>query len=388
MKNGAFTILKKELARFFGDKRMAITSILLPGLLIYVLYSFMGSAITENFSTDEAYTPTVAVVNLPQSLEPMLTAAAQLSRTDNAQEAKQRVTEQTLDACVVFPADFDTAVADYKTGEGSAPAVSIYYNTASSDSATAHTVLTELLNGYESSLANRFDINPGTEQYDLISESDATGSVFSMMLPMLLMIFLFSGCMAVAPESIAGEKERGTMATMLITPVGRSQIALGKIGALSILALLSGCSSALGTILSLPNLMGGAGEVSASLYSAREYLLLGAVVLSTVLLLVTLISIISAFAKSAKEAQTMVMPLMIVVMFLGVSAMFGNGASDTAAVYLIPLYNSVQCMVSILSFAPSVPHLLLAVGNNVLYAALGVWVLTRLFRSERIIFSK
>ena len=66
--------------------------------------------------------------------------------------------------------------------------------------------------------------------------------VFSSLLPMLLMMFLYSGCASVAPESIAGEKERGTIATMLITPTKRSDIAIGKILALAIIALLSGTS--------------------------------------------------------------------------------------------------------------------------------------------------
>ena len=79
---------------------------------------------------------------------------------------------------------------------------------------------------------------------------------------------------------------------------------------------------------------------------------------------------------------------MLVVMFLGITAMFGNGASESAAVYCIPLYNSVQSMVSILTFEISALHLLLTVASNLVYAMLGALVLTRMFRSERIIFSK
>ena len=75
--------------------------------------------------------------------------------------------------------------------------------------------------------------------------------------------------------------------------------------------------------------------------------LLGVVILSTVLLLITLISIVSAFAKSVKEAQTYVTPLMIVVILVGVTAMFGSGAKTELCYYLIPVYNSVQCMVGI-----------------------------------------
>lgn len=388
MKNGLITIFKKELARFFGDRRMVLSTILLPGLMIYLLYSVMGSAITNKFSADETKPPLVAVFGSSEAVEPMLSQTVELADFASQDDAMHAVSAQALDAVIVFPEDFDAKVSAYEVSAAPAPNVEIYYNSASSDSQAAFTMLNEFLNGYEATLCNKFDVNAGGADYDLASDADETSSFFSMMLPMLLMMFLFSGCMAVAPEAIAGEKERGTIATLLITPVGRSQIALGKIMALSVIALLSAASSAVGTILSLPKLMGGAGSISGSLYSVGDYLMLAAVICSTVLLLIALISIISAFAKTVKEAQTMVTPLMLVVMFLGITAMFGNGASDHSAIYLIPLYNSVQSMVSILTFDISAMHLLLTVGSNLAYALLGTLVLTRMFKSERIIFSK
>jgi ABC-type Na+ efflux pump permease subunit len=60
-----------------------------------------------------------------------------------------------------------------------------------------------------------------------------------MILPFLILSFLFSGCLAVTPESIAGEKERGTIATLLVTPIKRRELAIGKIISLSILATLA-----------------------------------------------------------------------------------------------------------------------------------------------------
>lgn len=388
MRNGLLTIIKKELARFFSDKRMVFSTVLLPGLMIYLLYSVMGSAIMNKFSADELQPPLVAVFGSSEAVEPMLSQSVCLAEYASEEDAMDAVSAQALDAVVVFPEAFDAAVNAYEVGSAPAPNIAIYYNSASSDSQAAYTQLDELFGSYEATLCNKFDINAGGIGYDLVSEADETSSVFSMMLPMLLMMFLFSGCMSVAPESIAGEKERGTIATLLITPVGRSQIALGKIMALSVIALLSAASSAIGTILSLPKLMSGAGSISGSLYSVGDYLLLAAVIASTVLLLVALISIVSAFARTIKEAQTLVTPLMLVVMFLGITAMFGNSASESSAVYLIPLYNSVQSMVSILTFDISALHLLLTVISNLVYALLGALVLTRMFRSERIIFSK
>lgn len=388
MKNGIWTILRKELSRFFGDKRMVFSSILMPGILIYIVYSVMGSAITSQFAPDMDEKPHVIVINMPESLQHRFDELFFLYESSDVAAAKDAVASQQTNLLAVFSEDFDAQVADYTVNSAaSAPTVEIYYNSSAADSANAQMLLIGMLDQYESSLANKFDLLSGAD-YDLISAEEETGSIFSMMLPMLLMMFLFSGCMAVAPESIAGEKERGTIATLLITPVKRSHIALGKVCALSIIALLSGLSSAVGTILALPKLMAGSGDVSANVYSVQDYLLLGGVILSTVLVLVAVISLISALSKTIKEAQTMVLPLMILNMFLGITAMFGDGAATELSYYLIPLYNSVQCMVGILSFEAIPVNVLVTMLTNLTVTAGGVWILTRLFRSERIIFSK
>ncbi len=392
MKNSIFIIFKKELARFFGDKRMAFTTLLLPGLMIYIMYSIMGNAISNQFSVDEDTRPVAYVVNLPESVEPILSEAFHLMPTEesSAEEIKEQIRNKETDLLAVFPADFDAAVASYDSASGlQAPNIELFYNTSQTSSQTAYSYMIEMLSNYESVLANRFDVNSGDAVYDLASEKDTTGTIFSSMLPMLLMVFLFTGCMAVAPESIAGEKERGTIATMLVTPMKRSHLAIGKISALALIALLSGISSALGTILSLPKLMGAAtDQLNANFYQVNDYLMLGVVILSTVLLLITLISIISAFAKTIKEAQTYIMPLMIVVMVIAVTAMFSGGAKTDLVYYLIPMYNSVQCMIGIFSFEVLPMQIVAAVVSNIVYTGLGVFVLTRMFNNERIVYSK
>ena len=355
MKSGILTIMKKELARFFGDKR-TVAGVLLPGVMIYVLYSFMGTAMGSVFGVEEDYVPSIQAVRLPQSIAALADSAG-MALTEGEEAglpaAMDQVAGQELDLLVVFAEDFDQAVADYSVASGEpAPHVEVYYSSVSTASQSAYMAFTGLLDSYESLLANKFDVNAGEGVYDLATAEESTGALFAMLMPMLLMMFLYSGCSAVAPESIAGEKERGTIATMLVTPIRRSDIAVGKILALAVITVLSGASSALGTILSLPNLMGGAaGEMNANIYGVRDYLLLAAVILSTVLLLVTLVALLSAFAKTVKEAQTYAVPLMILVMVLGITGMFGGGASQNLAVYAIPLYNSVQCIVGIFSFS-------------------------------------
>lgn len=390
MGKGIWPIMKKELTRFFKDRRLCLTTLLLPGVLIYVIYSFMGDALGSQFTVSEDYQYTIETLHLPQSVQ-MLSEELPFTIHEvdsaDASGAMERVEQQEIDLFIEFPMDFDAAIARYDvTSNEAAPNVKIYYNSASTESSQAFTQMSELLNQYESSISNKFDINQGNGTYDLADARDLSSMTFSSLLPMLIMIFLFSGCMAVAPESIAGEKERGTIATILVTPIRRSELALGKIFSLSIISLLGGLSSTIGVLLSMPKLMGDS-DISMNVYGIQDYAMLGLIVLSTVLLLIAMISIISAFAKSIKEAQTFVMPLMILVMLIGVTGMF-NEVQQGGLFYLIPLYNSVQCMSAIFSFQIDLVQVSLTIISNLIYTLVLIIVLTRMFHSERVIFSR
>ena len=111
-------------------------------------------------------------------------------------------------------------------------------------------------------------------------------------------------------------------------------------------------------------------------------------IVPTVLVLVALISILSAFAKTIKEAQTYTMPVLLVVMGLGVTAMFGGGAAQDLTPYFIPLYNSVQCMTGVFSFSVLPAGVGITAAVNGAVTLLGVFILARMFNSEKIIFAK
>ncbi|MCH5268640.1 MAG: ABC transporter permease [Lachnospiraceae bacterium] len=389
------TIMKKELARFFGDHRMVFTTIIMPGLLIFVMYQFMGDAMISQFTTQE-FEPKCKMVNLPEEWSDELTSmgfVCKEAQESELEKSNQLVKDQKYELSVVFPAKFMQDVEEYDIQSGKeAPRVQIYYNSASTDSATAYQTLTDFLDTKEASIANKFDVNPLQQEkniYDLASEEDMTAKIFSSMLPFLLLTFLYSGCISVAPESIAGEKERGTMAALLITPTKRSHIALGKISALSLIAVLSGASSAIGTIASMPRLMADSVEqISGASYDVTDYLVLGVIILSTALVLVTLISLVSAIAKTIKEAQTYVTPLMILVMLVGITAMFGDGAKTELQYYCIPLYNSVQAMVQIFSFELKAAYIATTIAINLFVTGLGAVILAKMFDSEYVMFHK
>lgn len=394
MKNNTWTIFKKECARFFGDRTMLMTTVIMPGLLIYIIYSFMG----DNFMqpTEDDSQATVYVENMPETLRPVVEALPFNLVTDgfDGETLKSDLVLKDSDFdYMVFPEGFDSLVANYDPTSGlPAPNVLIYHNSASEKSRMAYDLLCGVLNQWEDSMTNRFDINASSdagEVFDLAKDEDIVGDLFSELIPMLLLLMAFSGCMSIAPPSIAGEKERGTIATLLVTPLKRNELALGKVLSLSLFALLSGMSSFLGMMLSLPKLI-HADEMglSANIYTFSDYGMLLLLILCTVLVLTAVSSIISAKAKSVKAAQSVMAPLMLVVMLVGMMPMMTGSEVSNNAVFLIPIYNSVQSMSMVFAREVTLLPVVITVAANIVYSVLGVWVLTKLLNSEKVMFSK
>lgn len=389
MKN-VLTVIKKEFARFFRDRRLVIGTLILPAVLIFALYSLMGSIFY-----DESDTYSVRVVN-PSALfsalvQPQEGATGLFELTeisaDEAEAAKADVLAGRCDLLIVFPEGFDEAVLSVSVSPvGEAPNVELWYDPVSTSSSSAYNAAYSLLDGLEDGVSNLFDMNFSAGG-SLVTDAEAEASVYAMLLPFLILTFLYSGCMGIAPESIAGEKERGTIATLLVTPIRRGELVVGKILSLSAISALSAISSFIGTFLAMPQIMGGSIGDAIAAYSVWQYLALFAVMISAVLLIVTLISIISSFARSVKEATSFSVPLMIVVMLVGLSTMLFTVSPSAHAAFLIPIYNCVQVMAEIFSLEFSAVNLLITLASNLVYIALLVWVLTRMFRSERVIFN-
>jgi sodium transport system permease protein len=383
--------MKKEFARFFGDARMVVTALILPGLMIYVVYSFMGVAMKDMFMPSDDHTPVLNAVNFPQSIAKIAPQYGfEVNAVTDTDEIRTQIGNKETDILIVFPEKFDESVESYDTKLSSVkpPNIEIYYNSVNPDSSEAYGLAVSMLDEYEASLSNKFDINRDVVS-DLATNEDVMAFSIASLLPFLLTMLMFTGCMSLAPESIAGEKERGTIATILVTPIKRSELAIGKMLSLGVLAFLCGLSSVIGTFVSLPKMMMlDESGIDMNIYGAVDYVLIALIVLSTILMIIAVISIISAFSKTIKEAGTSVTPLMIVVMVVGISSMFGGGAATEITYYLIPLYNSVQAMSGVFSFNYSMTNVLVAIISNVVYACAGGFILTRMFNSEKVIFSR
>lgn len=397
MKSNIWTIIKKEFARFFGDRTMFFTTVIMPGLLIYIIYSVMGDTMTEDHFTVQSTEPTIVYTeNMPQSVAPLFDSLplvfVQTGFSPDTVLQRLGDKENNL-AYLFFPPQFDSLTSAYDpSAEEPAPNIKVYYNSSNDGSMSAYSMITAVLDEYENSLCNRFDINNPADGDELFDQNDGgqmLADIISQLVPMLLLMLLFSGCMTVGPTSIAGEKERGTIATLLVTPMKRSQLAIGKIVALSVFALLGGLSSFLGIILSFPKMLhADEMNVDINIYGTVDYLFLLLILLSTVLALITVTANLSALAKDVKQASTFNLPLSLMMMVVGMLPLILGGAPENVAVYLIPFFNSVMAMASVMSHHASLIPVIVTVASNVVYAMLGVWCLTRLFNSERVMFGK
>ena len=367
-----WALMKKEFHRFFHDPRLIIT-MLLPGIVIFLLYTIMGEAIhTEPEKHDykvylQGDAP-VAIAIIETAVESVGDTVDWLP-VEDMDAAREEVKDGKAAAIVTFTENFDAFPEN--------SAVSIVYDPLSELGSGFYTLSYSVLQQYGMQFAILTE--------SLASEEGIGREIMQQILPFIIVCFVFSACMSVTLESVAGEKERGTLSTILVTSAKRSHIAIGKIFPLACISMLGALSSFLGVVLSMPKLMGlSVGMLGG--YSFWSYVLLFLLILSFVPLIVALISTISTAARSVKEASAYTSVLMIFVMVLSIVTAFLPAIGDW--VVAIPVLNAVVFMQELLAGTLPVWQSLVSVGANLLYTSALVFVMTKMLSSEKIMFGK
>ena len=255
--NKVSLIIKKELFRVFGDRKLIFSLYILPAVIMIAIYSLMGNLMGSFEKDIEEHTSVVTVVNATDDFKDVIeksgfAANADIDFIDGASyEADKASIEDgvrngNIDLVVKLPEDFDELSRGYANGESVMPSMDIFYNNTENYSSQAYSVFNALVNdAYKTSLlSERFGdvgmleaFNVNTEA--LVKEGKGDSMFLKMLLPYMVVMILFSCVMSVGVDAIAGEKERGTLASMLISPVKRREIAAGKMIAMGILSGIS-----------------------------------------------------------------------------------------------------------------------------------------------------
>ena len=402
-----FEIFKKELFRVFGDKKLIFSMFILPAIMVVGIFSLMGNLVNGMVNRVEEHESIVYIQNAPEGMTELLSAVefdknskiTYLAAGDSVQELKDQILSGEVDLLVVFDADFMEKFASYQKEGDAIPNVTVSYNGTENYSNVAYSKFASLvLSTMEMQLLQtRFDslenLNVFNTNEDMIqNEKKADGEFLAMMLPYLITFMLFSSAMGLCVDAIAGEKERGTMASMLISPINRTGIITGKIGALSVLSLISSAIYALSMVFAMPKMMGimaaedGGLPVKVSLSALQIFELL-ALMASLVIIYVALLCFISAFAKNTKEAQTYVMPIYMIVLIAGMMTMFNNGMKAPLTNYAIPVYGTALSIQGIMTSELSVVQFGMSVLGNLVCSVIFVVAVVKAFNSERIMLN-
>ena len=389
------TVFLKEMRRFFTDKRMLI-ALFLPGVIIAVFYSVMGnfmnsaavsSTAVENITYNIAYSDNSGAADPnvgPRIVQAFDLYVANKEKTNqityytfplaDLEAEKAKVANGTYDVLIAFSDDFDNQV---HTAPGNH--IDFYYYGAAKKATNAYSVLSSLVRtSYDYYLVNiDQELHPIPAN---LAPSDYMGNkIMSIIFPMVTVSLLFSTVVSICPDSVAGEKERGTMAAMLLTPIKRKELALGKSLALLLTSLASGAVSFAGIAISLPQMMGG--KLSFAL-DGWSYTMLGLMVITTLTMFVGVGMLISTLTKSTKEATSYLGPMTVV--FVALSVLSGTVDTSSIGFAFIPFLNVTSCMGSILQGSISIPYFAITIGMSVLETILLVVASTKLFSSERI----
>ncbi len=383
MKNRILQIAQKELVRFFSDKRLLITVLILPGVLLYILYSIMGMSSLFNPHNNE---PLIKGINYSKSIDTLFKSKGIdiFWSEDNIEQEdiSKDINSGKYNLIMILPQNFDDKVFlyDIKTGL-KAPNIELFYSSSDNFSYGVYYQACSILASYEETISNSFDINNETIKYD-VSEQKTNMQIIKL-LPTLIMTMLCLGCTSVAPESIAGEKERGTIATILVTPIKRSEFALGKLLSLTIIALLSGFSSTLGVLLSVPKLMNNTIQLS-----IQQYILLAIIIMSTVIVIISLLCVISTFANTVREATSSLMPIMLLITIISAIPILINVPDNFIWIYFVPLLNSALSMSDIFLNEYNHIYIIINIISNIVFTGIISSIFTVMLNSEKVLFNK
>ena len=372
------TVYKKEVRSILKDRSVLLMCVLMPFLIMFGEGKLM--TIMDNSSKEDTYK--AYTVNAPEYMQEDLKKIGFAGKPDDVDKCITDIKNKDAELLVIFPEDFTTEITDGKPVSD----IQVYYNS----SYTKSLMIKEAFNNYlETMRPVVFTINADTTKtYDQGDETYQGRNVMASMVPGLLIMTIVYGVMALASNIIAGDKESNFLNTVLITPVSRTSVALGKALAVMTAAGISSLSSFAGLAFLMQSFrdMMGADIIN---YSFIDYVYVFITIISVAFALVGLILIISTLAKTSRSAQTLtVIPIMI--LFIGSFLTSNEGMNSVLAKfgfynYVIPMWNATYLTKNILLNGFTPVEMLTTCGINIVFGALCLFIISKLFNQERIV---
>ncbi len=390
-------ICKKELSRVLTDRKMLFSIFLLPAIIMVVVMNVMTS-FSKNLENDvKSHAPIVYLQSAPEGVEQYLKAYNEkmdLRTMDDEQKVTEEIRDGSADLWIAFPQDFLEQIEVYKTGD-EIPQIKVYYNPSEEYSQAAYEgVAGGCLEVYRQALLSErvgdmqsltvFTVNSDNPDMVIQDEQKAGGKALGMMLPYFVTILLFAGAMGLGTDMVAGEKERGTMASMLVAPIKRSSIVLGKVFALMIISGISSVVYVAVMVGFLPQMMGAYGSEGLGLsLEVGQVLMMAFLLIAIAFLYSGIIVLISVFAKDTKEASSYIMPVYMLILILGIATMFTTQNIENWY-YAVPVFNTALALQGILTGDVSVMQYAVTLAETLILGMILITVIAKAFESEKV----
>ncbi len=375
------SIIKKELKSILKNKQMMFQIFVMPCIMILIGTLLTFSVMQGTMDEQNNFKANGCIVNTPEMFVDAFNEMGLKDATMNDVESvKEAIQNGKIDILIVFPEDFELSMNPEELSN-----VEMWYNSAMTNSLYAQQYAIGILDAARPSLFTINDNNP--ESYDLIKEDDLFVTTMTMFFPMYSIMGIFVAVVAIAAESIVGDKERGFMNMLLITPVKRKHIALGKACSLFMVNFLSAFSVLLGVIISsiVYQSMDFGGTVT---WGFTMYLNLYLCALVASFAITSICLIVSTLSKTIKQANSTCSLLMIVLSLSGLAGTIPgfNDLLNNAGrlVYIIPVFNSNICMQNIINSNADIINILISCGVNLAFSIAMTMLTSRLFDNENI----
>ncbi len=393
------TLVRKEVLDILRDKKTLVMMIVVPVLLYPLIIIGMSLLFTMILRSEEDVVHTVGYSAEYQDVA----GALQELYEQNEEELDgllSFVPEKAGEESVKEGADAWLEISQNKRGVRH---VTVLYTSSDQASYSAGQTMEELLGMYRDQLLEENLHAEGLsedflhpvewELEDQAAVSESFGMDIGGSIGMILIVTILLGAVYPAIDATAGEKERGTLETLLTLPVTNFQMILSKFISVSLFACVTAVLSLLSLGGSVLFLMFGlspelAEELQGFSFSAvlRALPLFVAALLVTALLVTALCMCFCLFARSFKEANNYVTPVLLVVMFASMSAMLPSVELDGRTA-LIPVVNISLMVKQILAQKPETGLILVSIVVNLFYSIALIWILARLYNSEDVLFS-
>ncbi len=396
------TIFQKELKEVLRDKRMIYLIILLPFFLYPVLFTIIGK-VGQSQSKKIASEKVTVYLN-PEGKDTPIYGLLQ-------EDTSLNILVQTFDRTTIDTAkniigiSVDPNFTQVQSTNGSAE-VKIFADNSKDLLNNRRKRIVRKLNDLnddlvqdrltQAALDSTFIQAISIQEEDLATDEEMLGKILGSFLPMLLLLFIFLGCIYIAIDITAGEKERRTLQTLFTTPITTREIIAGKFGAVFTVGIVSATMNLLSLFVAMfiqVSLMtsgdagAGAGADTPAFalsVSPIGWLWVVLIILLTTIFLAAFSLAVVLLANSYKEAQSYVSPLMMVVLIPAIlSQMPGMELTTTTA--LIPMLNISLAIGEVLKGNFDTGLVAMVAFFALLYAGIALWLASKTFGNENVI---